>query len=99
MKEALDLLSRAATASLERCFTEHIDACAYRLDAWQTALFDQRLKKQRRLNNPTGEPGERRKGIYLAAYGWVEDVRPSTKRQLAQDEVPVAFQPPNGKPV
>ncbi len=99
MKEALDLLSRATTASLERCFTEHIDSCTYRLDAWQTALFDQRLKKQRRLSNPTGEPSERRKGIYLAAYGWVEDVRPSIKRQLAQDEVPAALQPENGKPV
>jgi uncharacterized coiled-coil DUF342 family protein len=99
MKQSLDLLAGAPTASLERCFTEHIDACTYRLDAWQTALFDQRLKKQRGLDLPTGEPTERRKGIYLAAYGWVEDVRPSSKRQLAQDEVPAPLQPPNGKPV
>ena len=98
VKQSLDLLAGASTASLERCFTEHIDTCSYRLDAWQTALFDQRLKKQRRLDNPTGEPTERRKGIYLAAYGWVEDVRPSSKRQLVQDEVPAALQPPDGKP-
>ena len=40
-----------------------------------------------------------KKGIYLAAYGWVEDIRPSSKRQLAQDDVPAALQPPNDKPL
>ncbi len=43
MRTALDTLARLSTARLERCFTEHIDACTYRLDAWQTALFKGRL--------------------------------------------------------
>ncbi|HEX5171078.1 MAG TPA: hypothetical protein VFW11_18005 [Cyclobacteriaceae bacterium] len=99
MKQSLELLAGASTASLERCFTEHIDACTYRLDAWQTGLFNYRLKKQRRISNTTGEIPDRKKGIYLASYGWVEDIRPSSKRQLVHDEVPAALQPPNGKPV
>src|SRR5690606_19755003 len=45
------------------------------------------------------ESPERKKGIYLASYGWVEDVRPSTKRQLAQHEVPASLKPPNNKAV
>jgi len=99
IKQSLDTLTSVSTASLERCFTEHIDACTYRLDAWQTALFDQRLKKQRHLESQTGEPSDRKKGIYLAAYGWVENVRPGSKRQVVQSELPSALQPSNGKPV
>jgi predicted nucleic acid-binding Zn-ribbon protein len=99
MKQSLDLLAGVSTASLERCFTEHIDTCTYRLDAWQTALFDYRLKKQRRQSSTTGELPDRKKGLYLAAYGWVEDIRPGSKRKLVGDEVDAALQPPNGKPV
>ena len=38
-------------------------------------------------------------GIYLAAYGWLEDIRPSSKRHSAQDDVPAALQPRNHKPL
>jgi len=98
IKESLDILASSETASLERCFTDHIDTCTYRLDAWQTAIFDQRLKKQRNLTG-TGEQPNRRTGIYLAAYGWVEDLRPGSKRRLTEQEIPVALQPPGDKPV
>jgi hypothetical protein len=98
IKESLELLAGAATASLERCFTEHVDTCTYRLDAWQTALFHQRLKKQRQLGDTIEQPN-RKKGIYLGAYGWVEDIRPGAKRQITQSAVPTALQPPNNKPV
>ncbi|WP_315820305.1 hypothetical protein [Paraflavitalea speifideaquila] len=49
IRESLDYLSDLPTARLERCFTEHLDTCTYRLDAWQTALFNTRLRKQRKL--------------------------------------------------
>lgn len=98
IKESLGLLARANTASLERCFTEHIDTCTYRLDAWQTALFDQRLQKQRQLSNTIEQPN-RKKGIYLGAYGWIEDIRPGNKRQVTQRTIPSVLQPPDNKPV
>src|SRR5207302_4255821 len=46
-KTALENLAGASTASLERCLVEHLDCCSYRLDAWQTGLFTQRLQAQR----------------------------------------------------
>jgi hypothetical protein len=98
IKEALKFLSDGSSASLERIFVEHMDVCTYRLDAWQTAMFDQRLKKQRRLFNNEEQP-ERRKGIYLGAFGWVEDVRPGIKRQITTESLPSALQPPSNKPV
>src|SRR5690606_28439989 len=67
IKESLEFLAGRPTAALERRFCEHIDACTYRLDAWQMAMFDQRLKKQRRLKADGDQP-ERRKGIYLGAF-------------------------------
>lgn len=97
MKEALATLADLPTARLERCFTEHIDLCTYRLDAWQTALFDQRLKKQRNLESPDG--GERTKGIYLGAYGWVENVRPSPKRQVVRERIHEKLRPANEQPL
>lgn len=98
IKESLALLAGVHTARLERCFAEHIDTCTYRLDAWQTALFDYRLKKQRQIND-IGEQPNRNKGIYLGAYGWIEDLRPSNKRQVAGDTIPGPLKPPDNKPV
>ena len=34
--------------ALERALVEHLDCCQYRLDAWETGLFAQRLQAQRR---------------------------------------------------
>jgi hypothetical protein len=89
MKESLAMLAGVSANSLQRMFCEHIDACTYRLDAWQTALFDQRLKKQRQV----------KKGIYLASFGWVEDIRPDNKQQIASDTLPAELRPPANKPV
>ncbi len=49
IKESLEYLADLPTARLERCFTEHLDTCTYRLDAWQTAMFNTRLRKHRGL--------------------------------------------------
>jgi hypothetical protein len=43
VKEALEGLKNLPTARLERIFTEHLDLCSYRLDAWQTGMFTKRL--------------------------------------------------------
>jgi len=70
---ALNLLAKTPTARLERVFAEHVDTCSYRLDSWKTAITATRLAEMRRSvgEKPTT-------GIYLGAYGWLENLRPKT---------------------
>ncbi len=83
MKKALGVLKELPTARLERLFTEHLDTCSYRLDAWQTAIFTKRLEYLR--TNATTIAGQTlaEKGLYIGAYGWVEDIRPESSRKEA----------------
>jgi predicted nucleic acid-binding Zn-ribbon protein len=92
-KNALLNLSGATTASLERCLVEHLDCCNYRLDAWQTGLFAQRLQAQR-----SSGPG-RRTGIYLGAFGWVENLRPAMKVFMSPDGLPTSLRPADDHPI
>lgn len=74
---ALEHLATIPTARLERAFVEHLDCCSYRLDAWMTGLINFQLASMRFAGIPEGLGY--RKGIYLGAYGWLEDVRPENK--------------------
>lgn len=67
VKSALTLLKTLPTARLERCLAEHLDTCAYRLDAWMNSLVLKRLGEQRAANA---------QGIYLGAYSILERVKP-----------------------
>jgi hypothetical protein len=82
---ALQGLAQLPTARLERVFAEHLDLCSYRLDAWQTACFAKRLDALRaQPGTPEAPPDSlRQKGIYLGAYGWLEDLRPAPPLQKA----------------
>lgn len=71
--DALKRLAVLPTAVLERLFAEHIDLGSYRLDAWITGLFDRRLRGLRNAQ-------ERERGIYLGAYGYVEDLKPKSEQ-------------------
>ena len=95
-RAALEQLAQASTARLERCLVEHLDCCQYRLDAWETGLFAQRLQTQRRSGSPDFE---RRTGIYLGAFGWVEHVQPSPKRYVRRDDLPPSLRPVDQRPV
>jgi hypothetical protein len=64
----LAALANLPTADLERRFTETLDACSHRLDAWITALASQKLWTLR-----TATPN----GCHLGGFSWAEDVRPS----------------------
>lgn len=86
--EALDLLKDASTGRLERAFAEHLDCCGYRLDAWMLGLVRLQLERMR-WRAPKGGPPTRaekpgretlQQGIYLGAYGWLEDVRPKAAK-------------------
>lgn len=80
---ALDALSLTPTARLERLMAEHLDCCTYRLDAWMTGLVNFQLASMRYARRGDGEGVEEgaphRKGIYVGAYGWLENVRPANK--------------------
>ncbi|MEL7119800.1 MAG: hypothetical protein AAFO07_10175, partial [Bacteroidota bacterium] len=67
-KQFFQALSKVSNAQLKRIFTEHLDACHYRLDAWQSGLANYRLEQMRASNE---------KGIYLGAYGYLENVIPN----------------------
>jgi len=77
-RDGLERLRTLPTARLERALVEHLDTLTYRLDAWQTALVARRLHRQRRLDSP---PEERRTGVYLGAFGYLEQVRPDPRRR------------------
>ena len=66
-RDALGILSGAPSAELERLFTETLDLCAHRIDAWITGLASRRLERMR-VATPAG--------CHLGAYGWVEGLRP-----------------------
>ena len=80
---ALEKLSLTPTARLERLMAEHLDSCTYRLDAWLTGLVHFQLASMRYAPRQDGEGVEEgashRKGIYIGAYGWLENVRPANK--------------------
>ena len=99
VKASMASLENLPTARLERLFAEHVDLCAYRLDAWQTGLFANRLAGLRALRP---EPGA---GVHLGAYGWLENLRPAPDPEpvpaaempesLREDGITVVSQPGN----
>jgi hypothetical protein len=81
---ALSVLAGAPTAQLERAFAEHVDLCSYRYDAWLLGLVNYQLEQMRaaKTGQENGAPG-----IYLGAYAWLEDLRPS-QAQLQPVQLP-----------
>ncbi len=97
VQDCLRTLAALSTAALERLFVEHIDLCSYRLDAWQTAFVTQRLAGLRRDNAvPPSEPG----GLYLGAFGYLENISAAAPLVAASDEeVPTPLRSPAGEPI
>jgi hypothetical protein len=83
--DALAVLENAPTASLERAFAEHVDCCTYRYDAWLLGFVNLQLDRMRTAQASEGVPA--RTGVYLGAYAWLEDLRPS-KTHLTAAQVP-----------
>ena len=95
-RAALEQLAPASTARLERALVEHLDCCQYRLDAWETALFAQRLQAHRRV---TSGSETRQMGIYLGAFGWVEQLKPTAKTFLRSEDLPASLRPRDPGPL
>lgn len=79
LRAAFTRLASLTTAQLERLFAEHIDLASYRLDAWQTGLVARRLDHLRRQE-------QRSRGIYVGAYGFVEDLIPKQLPTLVDQQ-------------
>lgn len=79
---ALDILANASTAQLERAFAEHIDTCSYRYDAWLLGFVNEHMQSQAAVDG-----NREASGLYLGAYAWVEDLKPSTD-QFAPAQLP-----------
>jgi len=96
--KALHYLKDAPTARLERVFAEHIDTCSYRLDAWKAGL----LHLQMEMMQPANDDGESGHGMYLGAFGWLENVR-SENKVLSSPQIPqelqTEFQNPQDPPL
>jgi hypothetical protein len=105
VRDSVGKLEPLKTAELERLFAEHLDLCAYRLDAWQTALFSRRLERLNLLRGSV-DGDARKRGVHLGAYGWLENVRPAPPAavvpveqipvDLREDGIAVVEQPNNG---
>lgn len=78
--KALEVLQHAPTAHLERAFAEHLDACTYRLDAWLLGFVNLQLYAMRYGGDFEQDSfGDLRQGLYLGAYGWVENLKPDDR--------------------
>lgn len=78
--EALERLRDVPTARLERLFAEHVDTVGYRLDAWELGLLNYQLMLMRYPAQAGEGEDTVRRGLYVGAYGWIEDLRPEGKQ-------------------
>jgi len=97
---AIDRLKDLATARLERAFVEHLDVCTYRLDAWLQGLAHYQLTRMRFSGDDFASP---RRGLYLGAYGWLENVKPDARalESVTLDDPALRgiFAPPGAAPL
>lgn len=93
VQESLGLLEDVPTARLERAFTEHLDLCSYRLDAWKQGLIQHKLESLRFHQSPGDNQETWHDGTYVGAFAWLEDLRPSgqLREEVSVDQVPEAF--------
>ena len=97
--DALQRLRGLPSARLERLLVEHLDTCSYRLDAWLQGLVHMRLALMRSLDSE----GQPRQGLYLGAFGWLEDLRPSGRTRqpvrLTEPDLADVFHRPGEEPL
>lgn len=79
-RDSLSALDEVPTKDLERLFSETLDCCSHRLDAWASSFAAKRLEEMK----PAGDD---RHDAVLAAYAWAEDLRADKARTFVQDSV------------
>ncbi|MFW9994091.1 MAG: hypothetical protein ACFFD4_18750 [Candidatus Odinarchaeota archaeon] len=90
--EALEPLKTLPTGELERLLGETLDLASHRLDAWITSMVTKRLHNMRETTHYMNKvnPEVSKEGIYIGAYGWVEDL---TKKSNLSSEGGYIFAP------
>lgn len=83
LMDNLKCLKDLPTARLERCFSEHIDLANYRLDAWFYSLVLERLQKLRKSGS------NRKEGIYIGSYAWLEKLSKGSFEAIHYREVDI----------
>jgi hypothetical protein len=79
------LMALKQTDGLERLISEHLDLCSYRIDAWRSGLANRRLREQRDRSTANGFS---KPGVYLGAYGWLENLRPDKEVPALAGSIP-----------
>ncbi len=69
-QDSLEYLRSLSVAELERLLGEGLDSFSHRLDAFISSIYSKRLWNMRLLNQ--NEP----LGLYIGAFGWIEDLQP-----------------------
>ncbi len=75
VKKALHRMAYTNVKDLNLLVNETTDLVTYRMDVWRLSLVNQRLNTLRGITNGTLD---RKKGVFLGAYGWVENVTRQT---------------------
>jgi len=70
-KQALQALATCPIAELRNLFAEQVDLSTYRLDAWLLGFANKKLHEQ--MQEPNAK-------MHMAAYGYLENVKPATRR-------------------
>jgi hypothetical protein len=106
--DALRLLENTPTNRLEKSFAEHIDCASYRFDAWKFGAVNYQLKAMRNQPEITDDNGEineeenNNQGVYIGAYGWLENVKSENKdlqiKELDAQQSEV-FKPTEASPI
>ncbi len=103
--QALRMLANSPTARLERAFTEHLDCASYRFDAWKSGIVNYQLKSLRHRTEQTSDNSDStddNKGLYIGAYGWLENVRSENKQfesKKLPDDLKEIFNPSDQYPI
>jgi predicted Rdx family selenoprotein len=76
---SIKYLQPLPSAELNRLFTETLDICSHRLDAWATSLAAKRLDEMRE-DQPLGS--------YLGGFAWAEGLMPKPEGDLSPVTLP-----------
>jgi hypothetical protein len=100
MLAAIERLHGVSTARLERLLAEHLDCCSYRLDAWEQGIIQYGLAQMRYRRQDDNDVAAT-PGIFIGAYGWLEDVAPKPQPEPVEldPELSKVFAPPGSTPL
>lgn len=77
-RASLNYLAPLTVGELDLALRLTLDTFSYRLDAWMTGLASKRLAQVRRSRELSQQPTRQPLGVYIGAYGFVENLKRDT---------------------